>query len=393
MKKLLLPLLLSAFSSRSQRFYDNTPSVNRPYLENESEAWVMRSDPSKKIKTIEWKGKKETDKSFMLLDELGYLQEIKYVANARGFLFFEPLKHFHKKFYYTNKLCTNVEFYNKKNVLGLSVQYEFFTPTQVAHTKEYKNNKLVFEGIKKFNSDSTAAEYKALKYKNGVAKMSIRYEHDYYSDKQRKETRQYNKKNKLKQVWKYDCDPKGEVKVKKTNQVCRNVGSDNKGRELEILFNTDHTGKKTKTIYTFYTVNGKRINVNSEFFIIKKGKEIKWYEQHYPDSIESWYGYKKYDEKGVLVFEQKKEYSQFNSGGIVVRSESLIYYRNGKISTKTLRTHNEKGRILKNEYFNRKQISLGKREWTYTGDTLVTTKDYSKKGKLRSTQTCHISYY
>jgi hypothetical protein len=393
MKKLLLPLLAISLFSNAQRVYERQPNINRPYLENESENWILHINPLKKVKTVEWKGKKDTDRSYMVLNEKGYLLEKKYTAYVKGFLFFEPKKHFHTKFGYTDLLCTKVDFHNSEGKLISSDQYEFFSPTKVRVSKTYKKDKLIFEGISRFNPDSTTAEYKAMNYKDGVAKQRVRYENDYYSGKQLKETRQYDRKNKLVQVWKYDCDPKGDVKEKKTNQVCRNVGSDNKEREIEVLFNTDHKGKKTKTINTFYKVNGKRFNVTSEWYMIKKGKEIKWYEEHYPDSIESWYNYRFYGDKGVLQFEQKREYSQYSSKGVIFNTASTFYYRKKKVNSKFVLTYNEKGLVQKNEVFNKKLQITSKREWTYIGDTLVTSKDYNRKGKVKGSQSCHISYY
>jgi hypothetical protein len=79
--------------------------------------------------------------------------------------------------------------------------------------------------------------------------------------------------------------------------------------------------------------------------------------------------------------------------GIKLKKHERSSYSKGKIWSRGVLTFNEKGLFTKNEVFNAKQKLIGKVLWEYSGDSLVTTKHYNKKGSLKKTQTCHIAYY
>lgn len=215
----------------------------------------------------------------------------------------------------------------------------------------------------------------------------------YYTGKQRKETKLYGKNNRLKQVWKYDCDFKGTPEVKKMNLVCRNTAIDNKGYETEVLFNTDHKGNKSKTVNVLYKVKGRTVIVRTEFYNIKKGKEQKWYDVHYPDSIEPWYEAHYYDKKGNKVTEWRNEYKMYNSKKLIPHSKTFNTYHKGNLASSRVGLYDEKGLPISTESFAKKNRSLGKMIWTYSSDTLILLKNYNKKGRLKDTKRCTLQYY
>lgn len=389
---LLTSLLLLFSFFKAQRVYSPQPSVNIPYLENEGEAWVKRVDPDRKIKSVSWKESKKRYNSFYSLDENGFLTEIEHNRQIKIGPFMKN-NYEHKKFTYNNKLASKIEFFDKKGRLVRHREFEYFTPYKIRTNRLYEKNKLTVEIKSEYNADSSISKNETYKYKKGNKSLVSRYEYTYYSDKQRKETRLYNKKGKLKQVWKYDCDFKGKPEVKKSNLICRNTSVDNKGYETEVLFNTDQKGQQSKTVNVFYKVNGKTITVRSEFFYIKNGKEYKWYDVHYPDSIEPWYQAHYYDKKGRKTIEWKYEYSNFNSRTVTFRSKEFETFHKGRSMMYRLEKFNEKGLPASCEYIRKRKYPMGKSEWEYSADKVIVVKNYSKKGRLKSQKQCELKYY
>lgn len=389
---LLLFGYLICIPSFAQRIYAPDPSVNIPYLENEGESWVKLVAPGRKIKSVSWQEEKKRYNSYYCLDENGFLKEIKHNIQRSNGLFLKN-RYEHKRFIYTNGKASKIEFLNKKGELTTHREYEYFTQYKVKSNRFYLKGKIKAEIINLYNSDSTISEHQSYKYKKGERNLIDRYEYIYYTGKQRKETRMYGKKNKLKQVWKYDCDFKGTPEVKKTNLVCRNTAIDNKGYETEVLFNTDHKGNKSKTVNVLYKVKGKTVIVRTEFFHIKKGKEQKWYDIHYPDSIEPWYEAHYYDKKGNKVTEWRNEYSTYNSKALIPHSKTFNTYHKGNITSSRVGLYDEKGLPISTESFAKKNRSLGKMSWTYSSDTLILLKNYGKTGRLKDTKRCTLQYY
>jgi len=393
MKQILLPvILLLTFHSLAQRIYSPEPSINMPYLENEGESWVKLIQPERKIRSVTWAEENKRYNSYYCLDEQGFLQEIKHNVQYRTGLFLKN-RFEHKKFTYTNGLASKIEFLDKKGKLRSHREFEYLTNYKIKVNRIYSDNKLKAESINLYNNDSTVREHQSYKYKKGERTLINRYEYSYYTGKQRKETKLYGKNNKLKQVWKYDCDFKGTPEVKKMNLVCRNTAIDNKGYETEVLFNTDHKGNKSKTVNVFYKVKGRTIIVHTEFYHIKKGKEQKWYDVHYPDSIEPWYEAHYYDKKGNKVTEWRNEYKMYNSKTLIPHSKTFNIYHKGNIASSRVGLYDEKGLPISTEIFAKKNRSLGKMTWDYSSDTLILLKNYNKKGRLKDTKRCTLQYY
>jgi|LakMenEpi03Aug12_release.lakeMendotaPanAssembly.Ray.scaffolds.fasta_scaffold295497_2 hypothetical protein len=84
--------------------------------------------------------------------------------------------------------------------------------------------------------------------KNG--KLLSRVEHDYDADGQKKETRYYDKKNKLKHVYTFACSAKGEIVKKEQSNYCVLKNRNDDGSFYEVIENNEN-GKIRRDIYTF----------------------------------------------------------------------------------------------------------------------------------------------
>jgi hypothetical protein len=346
----------------------------------------------KKIREIVCASSKNPgDHSFTKFGSEGQVLETEYTNRWR----MGPFKfksYSHRKNEYKDRQLLKSEYYSSKGELTRKYIYEYAMPGKVKHSEAFHKDKKIRESFSEYNPDSTQKEYRLYDIKNGKQKLNFKFEYEYYSDKQKKETRQYNGKNKLIYKWKYDCNPKGELE-KKESMVCKNTGVDNRGRLIDITFNTDGKGKKTKNIHTYYMFNGRKIHVAYENYIIEKGKEIKISDIHVADSIEPYFCSRNYNRKGVIVSEHKEEYSVYLVGKTVLRANSFMYYNKGKITILYRTSYNEKGLPVITETFDRKNKSLGKAVYKYEGDDFYTVNHYNKKEKLTEVYTGKVSYY
>jgi hypothetical protein len=68
-------------------------------------------------------------------------------------------------------------------------------------------------------------------------KLFDRYEYFYYDDGSKKQTVQYNRKNKVLYTWNYDCDPAGKPEgknLKDSGQVCIRYETDKAGNKIKV---------------------------------------------------------------------------------------------------------------------------------------------------------------
>jgi hypothetical protein len=82
-------------------------------------------------------------------------------------------------------------------------------------------------------------------------KVKYHYEYDFYENGTPMETRLYNKKGKLKSVYTYTCDPKGEVEkdIKKVN-YCTSKTMHPDGSFFEVV-ETQEKGKMRRNVYSY----------------------------------------------------------------------------------------------------------------------------------------------
>lgn len=122
---------------------------------------------------------------------------------------------------------------------------------------------------------------------NKKGKSESRNEFDYWENGSRKESRYY-RKGKLKYVYTYECDPKGEAQKPKTEQInyCTKKTMNNDGSFIEIV-ETKEKNKVRKIVYTYaadsslvkyesYNMKGK-LNYFSQYTYYEGGKKLKSY--------------------------------------------------------------------------------------------------------------------
>jgi hypothetical protein len=393
MKTPLLLFGLLCIKAQGQNSF-NFQGMNIPYLSEANESWMKNINTGGKIfKSIEWTSSKyKKDIDFVLLDKNGMVTERQYVIRWNNGPF-KIRKFKHNKFSYTNNLVSKDEWLNEKGESESISLYEYFSPNRFSHIQVFKKNKKKFESFSKYNNDSSLTESVSYKYKGNSQKLVVKYEYDYYEDKQRKQTRMINKKNKLKYTWNYACNPKGELVKEKTTEVCVNKGSDNKGRMVTVVFSTNSKGDKTKSINTYYVFNGQKIPVLYEFFHIKKDKEIKQYETHMADSIEPFYYYKAYDKKGNIEVNHGIEYAVYNTQRAIFKSRTFSYYHKGKLYSEKIEKFNEAGLSMGSESFGKDHKFLGKTVFAYNGDSSYKISHYDRKNRLTEVFTTVIQYY
>jgi hypothetical protein len=389
-------LLYFAFLCCSVKAQNIQRSLNYPMYENDhfyNDPWLhYLNSEGKKIKNVTFQSSKHPkDENYIVLDSTGLILERK-VTDRRSFGPFKSKSFFFHKHTYENSQLVQTEYFDKNGKQESLTAYEYAFWRKAKHIATFKNGRKKNESFTDYNSDTTVKEYKAYKIKHGEQKLSVRYEYDYYPGKQQKETRQFNKKNKLKYTWKYDCNPKGEA-VKKETQVCVNSGLDSRGRTVEVTFSVNDKGKKTKYVHTYYMVNGKKRTVYIENYIIKKGKEIKSSDTHFADSVEMYYHYKSYDKKGRLYFERKEEYSTYTAKEKRMKKESYAIHNKGKVTVRQEVTYNDKGLPLTTEVFDKKNKCFGKAVFSYNNEDSYEVRHYNKKGKLTEVYSGKVSYF
>jgi hypothetical protein len=395
MKKTRVYLLLF-ISISTLRAQELQPIKTASYFDSDffyNDSWLLQLNPEgKKIREVIYTSSKHPkDHNYTALNSLGQVTERKY-TNRWGFGFLMFKNFIHRKNEYSNGDLRKVEFLNENGEVESYHLYDYTFLHRSNHAQTFKKGKKVNEDFTDYNADSTQKEYRSYKIKNDKQKLVLRYEYDYYPDKQKKETRQFDRKGKLKYTWKYDCNPKGEV-VKKESQVCKNTGFNNKGHIVDVIFHTNAQGKKTKTVHTYYMFNGRKIHVANEIYMVKNGKEIKRSDVHLADSIEPYYCYRNYDKKGIMVMENKVEYSSYSLASTVLKKAVYRLFDKGKVTVRWETSYDVKGLPLVSESFDKKNKSLGKAVYKYESENLYMVNHYNKKQKLTEVYTGKVNYH
>lgn len=389
MRQILLFFTLILLDLKAQ---DLQPQQNN-HFSFYKDPWVQYlNTQGKKIKQINfYSSKNPKDDDYQILDSNGLILERKCI-DRWSIGPFQFKNFFFRKYEYKNNDLIKAEYLDKKGNTEHLYLYEYAFQNKVKHSQSFRKQKKLRESFTDYNTDSTQKEYRNYKIKGQKQKLALRYEYDYYPDKQKKETRQYNRKNKLKHTWKYDCSPKGEI-VKQETQVCKNTGTNNKGQTVDVIFYTDAKGKRTKHIQIYYMKDGKKKYVSFENYIVKKGKEIKNSDTHFADSLEPYYHHRYYNKNGNIVSEWKDEYSSYVTGRTTLRSSSFILYHKGKATMRQKATYNEKGLPMVNEVFDEKNKLYGKAVFKYEGDNSYVVDHYNKKQKLIEVYNGEVTYY
>lgn len=209
--------------------------------------------------------------------------------------------------------------------------YEYTSDNRLVEYRSYDKNKPVCIWKTAFEYNATGAKTKETVYgKKG--KLSSKIEYDYFEDGQKKETRIFDKKGKLKKVYKYTCNPKGDLdkedKLEQLNYcVIKNKNED--GSFYEIL-ETHVDGKIKRQIYTY----------SADSNMIK---------------------YEAFKPSGQVRYTTKYSY---NAEGKTTAYE--FYKGNGKLKYSEKYAFNEKGLLINEDRFNNKNKLVFRTRYAYT---------------------------
>ena len=96
---------------------------------------------------------------------------------------------------------------------------------------------------------------------NNDKKLYRRYAYSYYPDGSKKQTIEYNRKDVVKHIWNYDCNPAGSLETKSlkdSSKICIRYETDKDGNQIKIKEQNVKQGK-TVRIITKYDIHDNEI--------------------------------------------------------------------------------------------------------------------------------------
>ena len=163
---------------------------------------------------------------------------------------------------------------------------------------------------------------------NKKGKQYFRNEFYYYDNGSKKETRYYNKKNTLKKIYSYACEPTGEVAKKVTQQnICKKRTYNSDSTFVEIFEGHDNKGHSSRRIVKY----SKDSLPLEQLYYNHKDQEIKRYvSEYYEGKIINFQHYNKrklkrayhytYNAKGLL-----ESYQSINNKGKIKNNNVYEY--------------------------------------------------------------------
>jgi hypothetical protein len=284
---------------------------------------------------------------------------------------------------------TESRLFNKKGRLMIKQNYSYFAGNNLlTHRKETKGKpegKIFYSYAQ--DSMLSRVDYFRVGYSTNPYSS---YQYDYYPDKKQKTTRYY-KKNKLKHIWNYDCDPRGKMVKKDTTLICMKENIDLTGRKVVTSHYTDSKKKEIKTVNYYRGPNGNNVLSETETYIIKKGKEIPVYKIHYPDSIEPYQQQQFYDKTGKLVTESFGEYYDYTTGSKKLKHTSWKWYgKKQKVNSSRTQSFDSDGLPLEIVVgWGRKSAQI---RYILTGQDSFRINHY-RNSKLKKSFVAEIAYY
>ncbi len=284
-------------------------------------------------KTYQKEGVKEvTDKKFNAKNELIKSNTTtKFNKNGVGYSFLRHNKKGELKWVWTYHIIDTLN-YDKLESIYKNDTFRriniFNENNKIIETNHYsKDNKVYFSYKYTYNNKNKLAT--SAGYRKG--KQTYKNEYEYYDNGSRKETREYNKKNKLIKIYNYACEPTGVVEKKVTQEsICKKrtynpdssyviiyEGHDNKGHtarrivkyskdslELEQIFFNNKNKETSKYISEYKD----RKTVKFQHYY--KGKLLKEYHYSYkPNGLAE--SYQSINKKGKLIQKTLYEYGYF----------------------------------------------------------------------------------
>jgi len=106
-----------------------------------------------------------------------------------------------------------------------------------------------WHSIARYDEHQNLVEVKYLIKKD--SKYFGRYVYTYYPDGSKKQTIEYNRRDKIKHIWNFDCKPEGiseEQHLKDTSRICIRYETDSAGNKIKIKEENQKVGKVARTI-------------------------------------------------------------------------------------------------------------------------------------------------
>lgn len=205
----------------------------------------------------------------------------------------------------------------------------FNDQNKIIETQNFRKN-----NVKTWTNKYTYNDKNKLATSIGIGrkgKQAYKNEYDYYDNGSRKETRYYNKKNKLEKIYSYACEPTGVVEKKVTQQnICKKRTYNPDSSYFEIFEGHDNKGHSSRRVVkyskdsldleeTYYNNNDKetrryvseykdRKTVNFQYFYKGKLKRAYHYNYNSKGLIEN---YVSTNRKGKVKNNIVYEYSYF----------------------------------------------------------------------------------
>lgn len=327
MKKIIFIACLALIcnTSNAQLFRSQIYLQENNYEDNIGKLYVNKTYQKEGVKEV-------TDKKYNSKNELINSNiTTKFNKNGVGYSFLKYNKKGKLKWIWTYHLIDTVN-YDKLESVSNNDTFRrvniFNENNKIIETNHYsKDNKIYYTYKYTYNNKNKLATSSGFR----KGKQTYKNEYEYYDNGSLKETREYNKKGKLKKIYNYACEPTGTVEKKITQEnICKKrtynpdssyvviyEGHDNKGNmarrivkyskdslELEQTF-YNKKDKETRKYITEY--KDKKVVGFQNFY---SGKLIRKYNYSYkPNGLTD--SYQSYNKKGKLLQKTVYEYSYF----------------------------------------------------------------------------------
>jgi len=115
-----------------------------------------------------------------------------------------------------------------------------------------KKEKLGWRNSATFDGKQNMLELKYF-FSEDEKELFSRYSFTYYEDGSKKQTTEFDKKNKIRHKWNYDCNPAGTeaINLKDTSRICIRFETDKDGNKIRVKEEIVHAGKVARIVSRF----------------------------------------------------------------------------------------------------------------------------------------------
>lgn len=207
------------------------------------------------------------------------------------------------------------------------------------------------KGVK--NKSKTVARYDSTRileyyyYRKGSPDYKKKWIYTYYPDKSMKSLVVYNKKDKVKHIYNYECKPEGELlsRHKDTTMVCEKTEYDTDSNKTVTTRRYNEKGKPVKYVYVY--TKDKKLWKSAYYWGLK---EIPGYKSTYRKGTDDLEEYINYNRKGIETWKTIYTFDSDNN------KTGYISYRKGKFISKLAKQYNPQKFVISEEYYNKKNV-------------------------------------